>query len=1228
MASHRLNPLYAIKECSTCGRLYTKECCSIGSLKDKVLVPEPVPSPRCARCGTPVDGPSCRGCAFLQKKFDEDLLAYCVKNGIFQDFQNTSESSDDNTNGVNALREPCVVNQDPGEKSSQGPPQIDQNCCYECGDSLDGIFCRQCICKSFGKGAYLGYNCPPRDQIISKPEPCNQTINEIPQTLPSLDPSCFSLPHVSKCDNPSISVCGNNALCYDCPPQFPFVYEQEPCYNQNFSDNYYLQNSPSFSQQYLCCAYCGGPHFDYQCQPINETCYEPNPSYDYSGFNHPQPPQESVYRQEALNKILKEFEELKRDQRMLTELKKQIAEEQTVKGDMSIEEMRHEQQLVDRKIKEITNDLGIRRFRGEEIDEEYERDCEITIHKLKQDFNVWGSKVRKKEKAYEERKSMAAALSLHAFCYFYSSKDRPFTRSSAGELAHIAPIHRNLLKPIDPNDNFDDDDDFEEHSNNSTPDRVLESPSPFSDAFFEESDTSFSHLDNSLPEFETFSDHSEETRSGNTTTHANYSLPEYESFYFDNPSIPRPPPEPPDIEKCFEPKAGILIIKEFKGVSKSHDFMTSILPTLVSDLPFISSIVSFENEDTIFDPGIVNTSEEPPKGICANEIVILVLKSLRYGYVKYARNQSKTNNENEMSDQEAKEIKAEAREIMPQPSTKFDEDLLAYCVKNGIFKDFQDTFEPSDDNTNVVNALREPFDVNKTPCKVSQDSPQLTIIVCYECGDSSNGIFCRQCISKSCANGAHYRVIIVHQKFRLSLIQNNAIKPLMSSHRILPIVHPKTPPSLEPSCYSLPHVSKPNFVDNSPYYPLQPQCEIYSCELCGNDSHYGYDCSLQFPFVYEQEPCYNQNFNDNYFLQNSQSYSQQYLCCAYCGGPHFDYQCQPINETCYEPNPSYDYSGFNHPQPPQNSVDCQEALDKIVKELDELKRDQRMLKELKKQIAEEQTIKENMSIEEMMHEQQLVDGKIKEITNDLGIRRFRGEEINEEYERNCEITIRKLKQDFNIWGSKVRKKEKAYEDEKYDAACHYMLSVTCDDEDDYIPLAITPDLPIEESDNSLIMGDEPLRTIPATESDKVIKSSVENLVPIPSEFEGISDDTCDVPTCDNNCVNVESELVESLINRDTLIVYSSKIDPIFEEFAGELAHIAPIPPGIVEADFDPNDDTSSDDDDFEDIEYVSLEEVNDEKEFNLEDIFQIQDVILREKLLNVHRLISKIESLK
>nr|GEU62825.1 hypothetical protein [Tanacetum cinerariifolium] len=48
------------------------------------------------------------------------------------------------------------------------------------------------------------------------------------------------------------------------------------------------------------------------------------------------------------------------------------------------------------------------------------------------------------------------------------------------------------------------------------------------------------------------------------------------------------------------------------------------------------------------------------------------------------------------------------------------------------------------------------------------------------------------------------------------------------------------------------------------------------------------------------------------------------------------------------------------------------------------------------------------------------------------------------------------------------------------------------------------------------MGDEHLDTILETKSDEVIKSCVENLVPILSESEGIFDDTCDVPFCDNS----------------------------------------------------------------------------------------------------------------
>ncbi|GKG00722.1 hypothetical protein Tco_0302412, partial [Tanacetum coccineum] len=86
-----------------------------------------------------------------------------------------------------------------------------------------------------------------------------------------------------------------------------------------------------------------------------------------------------------------------------------------------------------------------------------------------------------------------------------------------------------------------------------------------------------------------------------------------------------------------------------------------------------------------------------------------------------------------------------------------------------------------------------------------------------------------------------------------------------------------------------------------------------------------------------------------------------------------------------------------------------------------------------------------------------------------------------------------------------------------------------DDEDDTI--SITPVLPIEEPDNSLSMGDEHLDTIPATESEKVIESSVENLVSIPSESEGIPDKMCDVHLCENTTpLNALNEHYEIVVN--------------------------------------------------------------------------------------------------
>ncbi|GJU71262.1 hypothetical protein Tco_1262667 [Tanacetum coccineum] len=247
MALNRSKSRYAIKECSTCGSWYTKECCSIGNLKDQIIVPVSDSFQHCAVCGTPVDGPYCHGCTLIRTKFEKDLFTYCVDNGVFQNFQDTPESSNDNTNVVNALREPRVV---------------------------------QARYK-YGNASML-----TADLIR--------------------------------------------------------IYAQSSCEDDHI--------------------------------PHNERAST------------------------LLQSLLKDLQILNEIQPLKQDISNQIQKDQRKKiGDMSIEEMIHEQQLVDREIKEIINDLGYKRFRGEEIDKEYERDCEIRIQKLKQIFYIWEVSSKKGE---------------------------------------------------------------------------------------------------------------------------------------------------------------------------------------------------------------------------------------------------------------------------------------------------------------------------------------------------------------------------------------------------------------------------------------------------------------------------------------------------------------------------------------------------------------------------------------------------------------------------------------------------------------------------------------------------------------------------------------------------------------------------------------------------------------------------------------------------------------
>ncbi|GKA87045.1 hypothetical protein Tco_0808756 [Tanacetum coccineum] len=167
------------------------------------------------------------------------------------------------------------------------------------------------------------------------------------------------------------------------------------------------------------------------------------------------------------------------------------------------------------------------------------------------------------------------------------------------------------------------------------------------------------------------------------------------------------------------------------------------------------------------------------------------------------------------------------------------------------------------------------------------------------------------------------------------------------------------------------------------------------------------------------------------------------------------------------------------------------------------------------------------------------------------------------------------------------------------------------------------------------MEDEYIDTILKKEPDEENESSVENLFHIPSESEATSDNEseCDLPIFDDspldvfkdNCVissgplfdsygdttsseyssndesileedvflnlpfkfDVESissdvypisdEVLEDIDSTnyiiDSINDFSPKIDPLLEEFAGELALINPIRPGIAGADFDPEGDS-------------------------------------------------------
>ncbi|GJT18539.1 hypothetical protein Tco_0877245 [Tanacetum coccineum] len=519
---------------------------------------------------------------------------------VFQDFQDTYESSDDDTNFVNKNQEPFVVNQDPDKNSSQSPPHID-HCCYGCGDSSDDIFCQRCTYESCGKGTHIGYNFSPKVTVISKPEPCNnQTVNELLQILSSVHPtSCSgdenSFTYDSKPnfvdDSPNIfnpppqpsmysyEICGNDAYYgYNCSPQVPFIYNPKLSWSESVrqkkeEEEKGITEDKAAKDRYWKITIC----FD---DDKDEESSIPLKDVIISGL----PPCIAITpvlsTKEAVDSLIMEDEHL--DTIPATE------SDEVIKS--SVEELvliPSESEGISDGVCDVPlcdNPTPLKAFKDH---------SEIVVNSNNDDTSS-------DDDDFEDIEYVEASppdleiVSLEEVNDVDQEKEE-FDLEDILQIQDVILREKLLnISRLITNIEFLND--------NPTPDRVLKSPSSVpisvtdSNSFFKKSDTSFSFSDNSLPEFETFSDHTEETRSGSTTTHANNSLPEYDSFLFEvepdqggltsvvmdeisdnstndpllelpefesfhfDPSFPRPPPEPPDVEIClnFEPDADVI----------------------------------------------------------------------------------------------------------------------------------------------------------------------------------------------------------------------------------------------------------------------------------------------------------------------------------------------------------------------------------------------------------------------------------------------------------------------------------------------------------------------------------------------------------------------------------------------------------------------------------------------------------------------------------------------
>nr|GEX24568.1 reverse transcriptase domain-containing protein [Tanacetum cinerariifolium] len=555
------------------------------------------------------------------------------------------------------------------EKSKMAPLPGDGRplICCKCEDPLRGGFCWFCTSNS-----EISFN---NDPNLNSFDDSQNLFDYSPQ------PQYETYP---------CKLCGNDLhYGYDCPPRFLLVYEQKLCYNQNYNENYYPHNLPSF----LCYDNCEGPYESFQCELMNQNFFEPNPCYESnsSSFDQNQLLQSFVTQQlpqRSTEDIRLEMAKLIKNNRILlndnifpheeASMEVLLAKERILKLIQAWDEKKIESWSLPALLLQLLNDLRT----IDEMLKQREQATNLAVQQEQEEQAVQSCTpnwdflmindneehfIQYKEYLEKSSNTITTVLPTEEPEYSLSMRDEHLSTNSETESYKVikSSAKNHVLIPSEYEITSDDESECD------VPDVPMEDFKVYSNSLFDDEEINFDKVDlhyfnaesdlikslsnqdtlfESSPKFDYLEDFSRELmptsifdEETDIFTSTDDLMPpgieseDYESEgdihifeellgnetppitknksskfdHHDDPSFPRPPPEPSDVEIFFELDSGVLTTNGVKGISEHYVIMPNILPThptFDSLYPMYDTLLPFslENEDKVFKPGILS----------------------------------------------------------------------------------------------------------------------------------------------------------------------------------------------------------------------------------------------------------------------------------------------------------------------------------------------------------------------------------------------------------------------------------------------------------------------------------------------------------------------------------------------------------------------------------------------------------------------------------------------